>query len=171
MVGATSITVRLLYKSHNPPTSSRGKGGVAQEERIKSGTPMATLRLPAGRPRPQKRQAVEIPLTKKQRLAESIQKLREEKRLALLAQFQSTYPVFSKPHLPLAIGTGKALKRLCPVGTRHTVGRVLHVWCLSEAYLTALKAPDSMRHDLNGNPVEPVSEEHRLEASTRRSLA
>ncbi|WP_215861309.1 ProQ/FINO family protein [Acidithiobacillus ferriphilus] len=31
-------------------------------------------------------------------------------------------------------------------------------------YLEAVAAPNSMRHDLDGNPVEPVSEEHRVYA-------
>jgi hypothetical protein len=34
-------------------------------------------------------------------------------------------------------------------------------------YLHALARPDSMRHDIDGHPVEPVSDEHRAEALAR----
>ena len=34
-------------------------------------------------------------------------------------------------------------------------------------YLHALARSDSMRHDIDGNPVEPVSDEHRAEALAR----
>jgi hypothetical protein len=44
---------------------------------------------------------------------------------------------------------------------REVLNRVLRRYTRSAQYLAALAAPDALRHDLAGNPVEPVAEEHK----------
>jgi sRNA-binding protein len=70
--------------------------------------------------------------------------------------------------LPLAIGTRQLLiERMGAAATtsrRNKVSRLLRAYCRSARYLRAMAAPGAMRHDLDGNPVEPVSDEHRANA-------
>jgi hypothetical protein len=48
-----------------------------------------------------------------------------------------------------------------------TVQRLLAHVTASPLYLRALARPGSMRHDIDGNPVDAVSDEHRAEAMAR----
>jgi sRNA-binding protein len=76
------------------------------------------------------------------------------------------------PVLPLAIGTAKGLVELgVPADI---VADVIRGYTRHPAYLRALARPGAMRHGLDAQPVEPVSEEHAryavlsLEAIKRR---
>src|SRR3954452_180289 len=63
---------------------------------------------------------------------------------------------------PLKIGAGADLAALLPDGEAHEVlSRVLRLYTRSTQYLAAVAAPDAVRHDLAGTPVEPVAEEHK----------
>jgi hypothetical protein len=48
-----------------------------------------------------------------------------------------------------------------------TIQRLLAHLTACPLYLKALARPDSMRHDIDGNPIEPVSDEHRADAMAR----
>jgi len=66
------------------------------------------------------------------------------------------------PIRPLKVGVREDLAALLPDGEGHEVlNRALRRYTHSTQYLTALVAPDAMRHDLAGNPVEPVADEHK----------
>ena len=75
------------------------------------------------------------------------------------------------PVLPLMIGAGAALIARWPGAGRATV-KAWKAWlarvCRSSRYLAALARGDSMRHDLDGRPVGPVSAKHRAMAEAMR---
>ena len=76
------------------------------------------------------------------------------------------------PIRPLKIGVHADLEALLPDGEAHEVlGRVLRRYTRGRAYLTALAAPDARRHDLAGNPVEPVAEEHKIHFGAKAKAA
>jgi len=66
---------------------------------------------------------------------------------------------------PLAIGVKQHLLELAKSGTLglscEQLVKVMRLHCGSARYLKALANDGSYRHDLDGNPVEPVSDEHR----------
>ena len=67
------------------------------------------------------------------------------------------------PIRPLKIGVRADLAVLLPDGEAHEVlSRVLRRYTRGREYLAALAASDALRHDLAGNPVEPVAEEHKI---------
>jgi hypothetical protein len=74
------------------------------------------------------------------------------------------FPVFRiKPPVPLALNTRAEMEK------RHTsdvegLGRFLYLWTSRKAYKQAVAAEGSKRHDLDGNPVEDVSVDHRKAA-------
>jgi hypothetical protein len=69
------------------------------------------------------------------------------------------------PIRPLKIGVRNDLAALLPDGDGHEVlAQVLRRYVRAWEYLAALAVPDAMRHDLAGNPVEPVAEEHKIPA-------
>ena len=70
---------------------------------------------------------------------------------------------------PLAIGLGKALLAAAPIGTRTRLRFALKCWARSPAYQAQLCRPGAMRHGLDGEPVEPVSEEHAQYARRQRA--
>jgi sRNA-binding protein len=88
--------------------------------------------------------------------------------LAPLREHLSPWPAVlpaevGDPIRPLKIGVRSDLAVLLPDGEAHEVlSRVLRRYTRGREYVTALAAPDAMRHDLAGNPVEPVAEEHRV---------
>jgi hypothetical protein len=88
--------------------------------------------------------------------------------LAPLREHLSPWPAVlpsavGDPIRPLKIGVRADLAALLPDGAAHEVlSRVLRRYARGREYLAALAAPDAMRHDLAGNPVEPVAEEHRI---------
>jgi sRNA-binding protein len=61
---------------------------------------------------------------------------------------------------------------LLPDGEAHEVlSRVLRRYTRGREYLAALAAPDAMRYDLAGTPVEPVAEEHKTHVRPRAKAA
>ena len=69
--------------------------------------------------------------------------------------------------LPLMLGVHKPLAAARP--PEHSVSAVkeaLHAWLRRKRYRAALVAEGAMRHDLTGEPVEPVSPEHQAHART-----
>ena len=82
-----------------------------------------------------------------------------------LKQVRKRWPeVFDrKQPKPLALGTGKAIR--AALGLTHNRNkRLMRCLIYRRPYQAALAAKDAQRHDLNGKPVEPVSEEHRTNA-------
>ena len=64
--------------------------------------------------------------------------------------------------LPLRIGIWDALLALLQPGAEpEALARALRAYTRSTGYFMACARKDAMRHDLDGQVVEPVSEEHR----------
>jgi hypothetical protein len=88
--------------------------------------------------------------------------------LAPLREHLSAWPAVlpsevGDPIRPLKIGVRSDLAALLPDDKAHEVlGRVLRRYTRGREYLAALAAPDALRHDLAGAPVEPVAEEHKI---------
>src|SRR4051812_48050805 len=88
--------------------------------------------------------------------------------LAPLREHLSPWPAVlpskvGDPIRPLKIGVRSDLAALLPDGEAHEVlSRVLRRYTRGREYVTAISAADAMRHDLDGNPVEQVAEEHRV---------
>src|SRR3954462_7950331 len=97
--------------------------------------------------------------------------------LAPLREHLSPWPAvlpaeIGDPIRPLKIGVRSALAVLLPDGEAHEVlGRVLRRYTRGREYLAALAAPDALRHDLTGTPVEPVAEEHKTHVRPRAKAA
>jgi sRNA-binding protein len=97
--------------------------------------------------------------------------------LAPLREHLSPWPAVlpsevSDPIRPLKIGVRADMAALLPDGEAHEVlSRVLRRYTRGREYLAALAAPDALRHDLAGNPVEPVAEEHRTHVRPRAKAA
>src|SRR3954454_8008200 len=69
------------------------------------------------------------------------------------------------PIRPLKIGVHTDLAALLPDGQgAEVLGPVLRRSPRAWEYGAALAPPDAMRHDLAGNPVEPVADEHKAPA-------
>jgi hypothetical protein len=92
-------------------------------------------------------------------------------RLTALQWLEATYPaLFDDPVVkPLAIGVGKTIVReaLAAGQKRQAIGAALHYWTRARRYHQALTVPGAMRCGIDGEPVEPVSEEHRAQAAQR----
>ena len=90
--------------------------------------------------------------------------------LAPLREHLSPWPTVlpsevGDPIRPLKIGVRADLAALLADGEAHEVlSRVLRRYTKAWEYVAALAAPGAMRHDLAGNPVAPVAEEHKLPA-------
>jgi sRNA-binding protein len=102
------------------------------------------------------------------------QRKRKKARLKAFGWMRETYPaLFSHPPRPIAVGIGKGIVAAASASgawstlssARNAVGAALHFHVNSIAYLSALAEPGAYRYALNGEPVEPVSEEHRAEAA------
>lgn len=91
-----------------------------------------------------------------------------EKVQALLEPLQQRYPALHQG-LPLALDTKKRIPALAvEFGVaHHLIMKALNVLTDRSEYQRALAAPKSMRHTLEGVPVEPVSDDHRAYAQTR----
>jgi sRNA-binding protein len=84
----------------------------------------------------------------------------------------AVFPTTEAPAIkPLAISTRQALRARLVVPDGMTQDEVLRAinatvraYVRSPGYLLAMSQPDSQRHDLDGNPVEPVSDQHRRDA-------
>lgn len=67
--------------------------------------------------------------------------------------------------LPFALGINAILKeRLKPEASAKAYVFSMQRYTRGAAYLLALAQPGSQRFDIEGQPVEPVSEEHRIRA-------
>jgi sRNA-binding protein len=90
---------------------------------------------------------------------------------AMLTQSIAILPVQAgDPVKPFAVGLWKDIHALLRAGERTTAlrratGSYLH----SKRYYFATAQPDSMRHDIDGNPIEAVSASDRIEAQKRFS--
>ena len=73
-------------------------------------------------------------------------------------RLSNLYPTIEQC-LPMKIGALKDFK--IPLAPRHAK-KMFAGHTRRKKYLEAIADPDSMRHDLHGNPVEPVSDDHRL---------
>ncbi|ACM39303.1 conserved hypothetical protein (plasmid) [Allorhizobium ampelinum S4] len=74
----------------------------------------------------------------------------------------------SDPILPFAIGLFETFKsRLRDDATPTQLRRATAIYTHAKNYLLACAQPDSMRHDIDGRPVAPVSEEDRLSSQLR----
>src|SRR3954462_13161976 len=97
--------------------------------------------------------------------------------LAPLREHLSPWPVVlpsevGDPIRPLKIGVRADLAALLPDGEAHEVlSRVLRRYARGREYVAALAASDALRHDLVGNPVEPVAEEHKTHVRPRAKAA
>jgi hypothetical protein len=86
----------------------------------------------------------------------------------VLAHLPAVFPTPDDPIVrPLEIGVGRSLHDACmpPDGMTaakaHAIlGDTLRRYVQSQRYRAALAAPGAWRHDLDGNPVTPVSEDH-----------
>jgi sRNA-binding protein len=84
----------------------------------------------------------------------------------------TVFPTTANPMIkPLAIGTKQALRARLVVPDGMTqeqvlraINAVVRTYVRSPGYLLAMAQPDSQRHDLDGNPVEPVSDQHHQDA-------
>jgi hypothetical protein len=85
---------------------------------------------------------------------------------ALLTQPPAVLPnQVGDPLLPLQIGIWDALLALLRPGAEaETLARALRAYTRSTGYFMACARKGAMRHDLDGQAVEPVSEEHRMGA-------
>lgn len=88
---------------------------------------------------------------------------------ALLREWPPVFPTeIGAPIQPLALGIHDALKILTRPEIDDTqLKQALRGYCLGLGYLLAQGRSGAWRHDLAGNPVEPVSEKHRRTAWTR----
>jgi sRNA-binding protein len=75
-------------------------------------------------------------------------------------------PVLLEP-MPLRIGLGEDLALLLPESEWSRLRKAIAGWVTSPTYLLAVAADEAQRHDLNGEPVGPVSEADRLGAAHR----
>jgi len=102
---------------------------------------------------------------------------RQEHSLApLLAEFDDLLCGLWPSHLielldpenprPLAIGidTHVAERLGLDPPEQRRLGRLFRRWCLTAAYLKALRNPGAQRHNLDGQAVEPVDPEHQRHA-------
>jgi sRNA-binding protein len=84
----------------------------------------------------------------------------------------AVFPTTEAPAIkPLAISTRQALRARLVVPDGMTQDEVLRAvnaatraYVRSPGYLLTMSQPDSQRHDLDGQPVEPVTDQHRRDA-------
>ena len=71
--------------------------------------------------------------------------------------------------VPLAIGIGNAIAGQLGMdkAARRVLGHALMLWVGRPTYLVNLARKGAMRHGLDGQPTEPVSDEHRRGARER----
>jgi hypothetical protein len=91
----------------------------------------------------------------------------------------AVFPTAASPSVrPLAIGAGRMLHEFAvppegmPSAKAHAIiADVLRRYTGSPEYRQALAAPAAWRHDLDGNPTEPVSPEHAIAATESAPVA
>lgn len=89
----------------------------------------------------------------------------QARKSALYLRLRKLSPaLFAAGAAPFAIGINTEIIRrleLLDIQDLRALGVILHFTVTHPRYLRALAAEGAMRHDLDGNPVEPVSAEHR----------
>lgn len=89
----------------------------------------------------------------------------QARKSALYLRLRKLSPaLFAVRAAPFAIGINTEIIRrleLVDIQDLRALGVILHFTVTHPRYLRALAAEGAMRHDLDGNPVEPVSAEHR----------
>ena len=89
----------------------------------------------------------------------------QARKSALSLRLRKLSPaLFAARAAPFAIGINTEIIRrleLLDIQDLRALGVILHFTVTHPRYLRALAAEGAMRHDLDGNPVEPVSAEHR----------
>ena len=85
-----------------------------------------------------------------------------------LAWLRETWPAAFAEVKPLAVGVGRTIEALAVEQGRNikSLRRALSTYFRHREYLEAIMAPDSTRHSLDGDPCEPVTDEHRAAAKT-----
>ena len=86
-----------------------------------------------------------------------------QKARSLLKVLQETYPVF-RDHLALAIGIDKLILEQKPDIERKTLRIALGIHTNSLRYLKTMEKA-LQRHDLAGNPIAEIPEDHRKHAT------
>lgn len=67
--------------------------------------------------------------------------------------------------LPFRVGIGAEIEKLLrPTASAKELRKALRRYAYSAAYLYASAQPDACRHEINGEPIEPVSELDRVNA-------
>lgn len=82
---------------------------------------------------------------------------------AIRRRGEQTAAAFTVP-VPLAIGIHRAIRAVLPELPSQRLCRALRHWTGKGSYQKALAAPGAVRVDLEGRPVEPVTEEQRAGA-------
>jgi ProP effector len=77
-----------------------------------------------------------------------------------LKKIKQAFPVFAECK-PLAIGIFDGVKERFPDKSNARIGRALNRHTKSIDYLREVAAEGAIRHNLAGEPVEPVSQDHR----------
>lgn len=73
------------------------------------------------------------------------------------------------PILPFTIGIFDTIRQFLKPETNSTpLRRAVGTFVHSKRYFFACAQPDSMRHDVDGQPVEPLSQEDRLSIGTAK---
>ncbi len=91
---------------------------------------------------------------------------------AALAWLRATWPKSVGEFLPLALGVHKdAIAVAAGLHSPRAIRDAMHYHANSPRYREALSRPGAMRVNLDGEHVEPVSPEHRANASGARSEA
>jgi sRNA-binding protein len=72
-----------------------------------------------------------------------------------------------EPHKALTIGTRDAIIALWPDVDGVALGVALRAYCGRIGYRRALLAPGAMRFNLQGEPIEPVSDDDRADAAKK----
>ena len=84
-------------------------------------------------------------------------------------QFPNCFVSDGKPKKPLAVGIDKELFKLADKHddiSKRGIMRFLRLYSSADDYIQATRAPDAMRVNLQGKPVEPVSKAHQAQAAS-----
>ncbi len=69
---------------------------------------------------------------------------------------------------PFAIGLGTEIEaRIKPDAAVDELQMAVRQYARNRIYMLAMAQPNAMRHDIDGNPVEPVSEANRMSAQVK----
>lgn len=85
---------------------------------------------------------------------------------------QSKWPGLFVAVRPMAIGVWQKIATVAAQDDRDikTLRQAIRNWSNSTKYLAACAMEGAFRHDLDGRPVEPIADDHRIHASGRLTL-